>query len=147
MGQPIPNIPTVQVHSVGIYQIPNWQIRQPFVPNFNPVTNQLGFPIVDMPGCVNMHKDNRRDGKPWDRDLVNQDPKGSTTLCPHGEYPTYNAMDYEPEQMTIITEQEAPPVASSPPPEPPGPQPGQLLPPPPPKAVILINVLGVPAAP
>ena len=120
MGQPIPNIPTVQVHSVGIYQIPNWQIRQPFVPNFNPVTNQLGFPIVDMPGCVNMHKDNRRDGKPWDRDLVNQDPKGSTTLCPHGEYPTYNAMDYEPEQMTIKTEQEAPPVASSPPPEPPG---------------------------
>ena len=120
MGQPIPNIPNVQVNNVGIYEIPYWQIRQPFVPNFNPVTNQLGFPIVDMPGCVNMHKDNRRDGKPWDRDLVNQDPKGSTTLCPHGQYPSYNAMDYEPEQMTIITEQEAPPVASSPPPDPPG---------------------------
>jgi hypothetical protein len=120
MGQPIPNIPNVQVNNVGIYEIPYWQIRQPYVPNFNPVTNQLGFPIVDMPGCVNMHKDNRRDGKPWDRDLVNQDPKGSTTLCPHGQYPSYNAMDYEPEQMTIITEQEAPPVASSPPPEPPG---------------------------
>ena len=120
MGQPIPNIPNVQVNNVGIYEIPYWQIQQPYVPNFNPVTNQLGFPIVDMPGCVNMHKDNRRDGKPWDRDLVNQDPKGSTTLCPHGQYPTYNAMDYEPEQMTIITEQEAPPVASSPPPEPPG---------------------------
>ena len=120
MGQPIPNIPNVQVNNVGIYEIPYWQIRQPYVPNFNPVTNQLGFPIVDMPGCVNMHKDNRRDGKPWDRDLVNQDPKGSTTLCPHGQYPSYSAMDYEPEQMTIITEQEAPPVASSPPPEPPG---------------------------
>ena len=120
MGQPIPNIPNVQVNNVGIYEIPYWQIQQPYVPNFNPVTNQLGFPIVDMPGCVNMHKDNRRDGKPWDRDLVNQDPKGSTTLCPHGQYPSYNAMDYEPEQMTIITEQEAPPVASSPPPDPPG---------------------------
>ena len=120
MGQPIPNIPNVQVNNVGIYEIPYWQIQQPYVPNFNPVTNQLGFPIVDMPGCVNMHKDNRRDGKPWDRDLVNQDPKGSTTLCPHGQYPSYSAMDYEPEQMTIITEQEAPPVASSPPPDPPG---------------------------
>ena len=116
MGQPIRNIPKVQVNNVGIYQIPNWQIQQPFVPNFNPVTNHIGFPIVDMPGCVNMHKDNRRDGKPWDRDLVNQDPKGSTTLCPHGEYPTYNAMDYEPEQLTIIREQEAPPVSAPPPP-------------------------------
>jgi len=118
MGQPIRNIPNIQLNNVGIYQIPNWHIQQPFVPNFNPVTNHIGFPIVDMPGCVNMHKDNRRDGKPWDRDLVNQDPKGSTTLCPHGEYPTYNAMDYEPEQLTIIREQEAPPVA--PPPNPPG---------------------------
>ena len=116
MGQPIRNIPNIQLNNVGIYQIPNWQIRQPFVPNFNPVTNHIGFPIVDMPGCVNMHKDNRRDGKPWDRDLVNQDPKGSTTLCPHGEYPTYNAMDYEPEQLTIIREQEAPPVSAPPPP-------------------------------
>ena len=119
MGQPIPNIPNVQVHSVGIRQVPNWQIRQPFVPNFNPVTNYLGFPIVDMPGCVNMHKDNRwhKSGRPVDKDLVNQDPKGSTTLCPHGQYPSYNAMDYEPEQMTIIREQEAPPIA--PPPDPP----------------------------
>ena len=122
MADPIPNIPNVQVHSVGIRQVPNWQIRQPFVPNFNPVTNYLGFPIVDMPGCVNMHKDNRwhKSGRPVDKDLVNQDHKGSTTLCPHGQYPSYNAMDYEPEQMTIITEQKAPPVASSPPPEPPG---------------------------
>ena len=115
----IPNIPNVQVHSVGIRQVPNWQIRQPFVPNFNPVTNYLGFPIVDMPGCVNMHKDNRwhKSGRPVDKDLVNQDPKGSTTLCPHGQYPSYNAMDYEPEQLTIV--REVPPPAVSPPPDPP----------------------------
>ena len=51
----------------------------PFVTN-PPVTLQLGFPIVDMPGCVNMHKDNKDHvtGRPFDKDLVNQDPKGTT---------------------------------------------------------------------
>ena len=114
MADPIPQIRNIQVQNVGTHYIPSWQIRQPYVPNFNPVTNYLGFPIVDMPGCVEMHKDNRGG---IDRDLVNQDPKGTTTLCPNGHYPTYSAMDYEPEQMTIIREQKAPPIA--PPPDPP----------------------------
>ncbi len=116
MTDPIPNIPTVQIYSNSIPYVRPWQIRQPYVPNFNPVTNYLGFPIVDMPGCVEMHRENRGG---IDRDLVNQDPKGTTTLCPNGQYPSYSAMDYEPEQMTIVTEQKAPPVASSPPPDPP----------------------------
>ena len=116
MGQPISNIPNIQVQNVGTHYIPSWQIRQPYVPNFNPVTNYLGFPIVDMPGCVEMHRENRGG---IDRDLVNQDPKGTTTLCPNGQYPSYSAMDYEPEQMTIIKDTAPPPVASSPP-EPPG---------------------------
>ena len=111
------NIPKVQVYSVGIYQLPTYQIRQPYLPNFDPITNYIGFPIVDIPGCVEMHKDNRRDGKPWDRDLVNQDPKGSTTICPAGQYPSYSAMDYEPEQLVITRETPPPPI--SPPPEPP----------------------------
>ena len=90
----------------------------PFIPNNDPpVTLQLGFPIVDMPGCVTMHKDNKDHvtGRPFDKDLVNQDPKGSTTLCPHGEYPTYDAMEYTPEQLIIQRETPPPPV--SPPPE------------------------------
>ena len=115
----IPNIPNVQVNNVGVYQIPSWQIRQPYVPNFYPVTNHLGFPIVNIPGCVAMHKDNKKhnNGVPIDKGLVQQDPKGAMTLCPDGSYPMYDAMNYEPEQMTIIREQAAPPIAS--PPDPP----------------------------
>ena len=118
MGQPIPNIPNVQVYSQRIPYVPHWQIRQPSVPNFNPVTTYIGFPIVDMPGCVEMHQDNKWhvNGRPVDKDLINNDPKGSTTLCPNGQYPSYNAMNYEPEQLVIIREQEAPPVAAPPPP-------------------------------
>ena len=70
-----------------------------------------------MPGCVKMHQDNKDHvtRMPFDHDLVNQDEKGSTTLCPHGEYPSYDAMDYTPEQLIIQRETPPPPV--SPPPE------------------------------
>ena len=96
----------------------DWLIGIPFVPNNDPpVTLQIGFPIVEMPGCVTMHKDNKDHVTrlPFDKDLVNQDEKGSTTLCPHGEYPSYDAMDYQPEQLIITRETPPPPVA--PPPE------------------------------
>ncbi len=108
----------------------DWLIGVPFVPNNDPpVTLQLGFPIVEMPGCVTMHKDNKDHVTklPFDKDLVNQDPKGTTTLCPHGEYPSYEAMDYQPENLVVTRETPPPPVA--PPPEveaPPVPDTGNL---------------------
>ena len=108
----------------------DWLIGVPFVPNNDPpVTLELGFPIVEMPGCVTMHKDNKDhiSNLPFDKDLVNQDPKGSTTLCPHGEYPSYNAMDYQPENLVVTRETPPPPVA--PPPEveaPPVPETGNI---------------------
>jgi len=110
IGVPFITIPQVK-QSDWIYGIP-------FIPNNDPpVTLQIGFPIVDMPGCVDMHKDNKDHVSrlPFDKDLVNQDPKGSTVLCPHGEYPSYNAMDYQPEQLIITREIPPPPV--EPPPE------------------------------
>ena len=116
------NIPNIAIPNFGTNDV--WLNGVPFVPNNDPpVTLQLGFPIVDMPGCVTMHKDNKDHvtGRPFDKDLVNQDPKGTTTLCPHGEYPTYDAMDYEPEQLIIQRETPPPPV--SPPPEVEPPQP------------------------
>ena len=110
------NIPNIVIPKFGTNEV--WLNGVPFVPsNHPPVTTQIGFPIVEMPGCVKMHKDNQdhMTRMPFDHDLVNQDEKGSTTLCPHGEYPTYDAMDYTPEQLIIQRETPPPPV--SPPPE------------------------------
>ena len=116
----IPNIPRVQVYNQSIPYVPAWQINQPYVPNFYPVTNHLGFPIVNIPGCVAMHKDNKKhnNGLPIEKGLVTNDPDGAMTVCPDGSYPTYDAMNYEPEQLTIIRETPPPPIA--PPPDPPG---------------------------
>ena len=112
------SIPEITVSGVQINQVRTWMIQPTTIQDiYVPVTLQLGFPIVDMPGCVEMHRDNINHVTklPFDKDLVNQDPKGSITLCPHGEYPSYNAMDYQPEQLIITREIPPPPV--SPPPE------------------------------
>ena len=109
----IPNIviPNVVSSESWIYGIPNVPSNHP------PITTNIGFPIVEIPGCVKMHKDNQDKvtRMPFDHDLVNQDEDGSTTLCPHGEYPTYDAMDYTPEQLII--QRETPPPEIAPPPE------------------------------
>jgi len=99
--------------------VPSWMTTQPNVDNLiPPVVINIGNPVVDMPGCVKMHKDNKKHktGIPIDKDLVENDSKNAMTLCPDGSYPSYNAMNYEPDQLTITTESKAPPVA--PPPEP-----------------------------
>ena len=109
IGVPIIAVPQIK-QSDWIYGIP-------FVPNNDPpITLQIGFPIVDMPGCVTMHKDNKDHVTrlPFDKDLVNQDPKGSTVLCPHGEYPTYDAMDYQPESLIVTRETSPPPEVDAP---------------------------------
>ena len=110
------NIPNVVIPRFGTNEV--WLNGIPFIPRYDPpVTLQIGFPIVEIPGCVTMHKDNKDhiSNLPFDKDLVNQDEKGTTTLCPHGEYPSYTAMDYQPEQLLIQRETPPPPVA--PPPE------------------------------
>jgi len=121
------SIPKIKVNNINTYSIPNvenvyiprWMTTQPNVDYLlPPVIINIGNPIVDMPGCVKMHKDDKRhkNNIPIDKNLVENDPKNAMTLCPDGSYPTYDAMNYEPDQLTITYEQKAPPVA--PPPEP-----------------------------
>ena len=112
------DIPNVTIPQFGTNEV--WLNGVPFIPSNHPsVTTQIGFPIVEMPGCVKMHQDNQNHvtRMPFDHDLVNQDEDGVTTLCPHGEYPSYDAMDYQPEQLIITREVPPPPV--EPPPTPP----------------------------
>ena len=122
--QNIWNVQNVQVaetytNNIPNVYIPSWMFNQPNVDNLiPPVVVNIGNPVVDIPGCVKMHKDNKKHktGIPIDKDLVKNDSKNAMTLCPDGSYPSYSAMNYEPDQLTITYESKAPPVA--PPPEP-----------------------------
>ena len=111
----IPRIHVKEVNIPNIY-LPDWMSRQPNVEHLAPpVVLNIGNPIVDMPGCVKMHRDNQyhNNGLPIDRNLVENDPDRAMIVC-DAEVPSYDAMNYEPEQLIITRPQEVPPVAPPP---------------------------------
>ena len=128
------SIPRIGVHQIGTQKVqiadnytndipnvyvPRWMTTQPNVDYLiPPVVINIGNPVVDIPGCVKAHKDNKqhKTGIPFDKDLVENDAKNAMTLCPDGSYPAYDAMNYERDQLQMTYESKAPPVA--PPPEP-----------------------------
>ena len=112
-------INTIGTRSVPNLYVPNWALSQPVTDHLvPPVVVNVGVPIINLPGCAKMHKDNQRhkNGVPIDKNLMEDDPSEIMTLCDAG-YPTYDAMNYEPEQLIITRETPPPPV--EPPPSPP----------------------------
>ena len=104
------DIPDANLNKLSAVRV--WQIQPTVVPNIHPpVTLTIGNPIVEMPGCVEMHQDNNDPTTkvPFDTDLVNQDPKGTVVLCPQGEYPSFASIDYTPEELVITKDPPKPP--------------------------------------
>ena len=96
------SIPKIQIQTnpIGRIEVPdvtNWLTAPtPSFFNQSPVTTQIGFPIVDIPGCVEARNNQSN------RNLPDDDPKGNIVLC-DGQVPSYNPINFEPEQM-IFTE-------------------------------------------
>ena len=119
----IPHIRPIYNHHVRIHNVyvPNWQNVERQVDHLvPPVVLNIGNPIVNMPGCVKAHQDNQMhvSGLPKDKDLVNQDPDRAMIVC-DAQVPSYDAMNYEPEQLIITREAPVPPVTPPPEVEPP----------------------------
>ena len=80
------------------------------IPISVPVTTVIGVPIVNMPGCVKIHKENNKRDPSKNKMLVDDDPKGNTVLCdagaPYYEPPNYDYRDLT--WQTITQEQPEP---------------------------------------
>ena len=63
------------------------------IPPTVPVTEVIGVPIVNMPGCVKVHKENLKQ-RSRNKMLVDDDPKGNTVLCDAGA-PYYDPANYD----------------------------------------------------
>ena len=79
-----------------------------------PVTVDIGKPIVDIPGCVEVHPENKYPDGTKNKQLAKDDD--TVTYC-DASMPSFDAMDYTPDQLVITTEVPPPPV--EPPPDPP----------------------------
>ena len=89
-------------------------IRIPFTPDYlleppqalqiqPPITNQIGVPIVDIPGCVEAHEVDENNM------LEGDDPKGVKTFC-DGQVPSFNPIDYNKDELQFTGEAQVPPV-------------------------------------
>ena len=101
------NTYVADIRNVNIRETRSWLMNPPqAVPIDVPVTVNAGTPIVNMPGCVTVHKENAKKDPSSNKNLVNDDPKGQTTLCDAG-MPYYQPPDYDYRELfwqTINTE-------------------------------------------
>nr|BAR24407.1 hypothetical protein [uncultured Mediterranean phage uvMED] len=92
----MPEIPEIGVGRIGVPEIPTWRSIPPqSIPSEPPITLMLGFPIADIPGCVET-----RNSQPGNPDVYAIDPKGNFTVC-DGTMPSFPAaLDFTPGTLT-----------------------------------------------
>ncbi len=97
------------IRDTSIEETRNWIMDPPqAIPIDVPVTVQAGTPIVNMPGCVKVHKENAKNPKNTNNQLVNDDPKQNVVLCDAG-MPYYEPPEYDYRDLTwqtVTTEEE-----------------------------------------
>ena len=99
------NIQDANVQDVNNIRVADTRIWTAAPPNVNqldpPVVVNVGKPIVNMPGCVETHKENVKQ-RSKNKMLVNDDPKGNTVLCDSGA-PNFIPPDYQANRLTWKT--------------------------------------------
>jgi len=91
-------------------RIPSWMTNQPRLPGAPPVTVQVGVPIIDIPGCVEAHLDNKQG---TNDKLVEDDRDGARVFC-DGNMPSFNPINYNPDELKYEQPPPKPPVVRPP---------------------------------
>ena len=100
----IPDI-RIGIGEIKIRDIPTWLKEPPqAIPPSVPVTQEVGVPIVNIPGCVEAHESNSKSNK-----IGIDDENGLVTYC-DGQAPSFNPINYNPDEMEFEYKQEVPPV-------------------------------------
>jgi len=87
----MPEIPEIGVRAVQVPLIPAWRTMPPqSIPTEPPVTLQLGFPVIQVPGCVES-----RNTQPGNQKAYDNDPKGNFVVC-DGTMPSFRPLDFSP---------------------------------------------------
>ena len=95
----MPEIPEIKLPPISVPGIPSWQALPPqSIPPEPPVTLLLGFPIIQVPGCVES-----RNTQPGNKDAYDNDPNGNFVLC-DGTMPSYNPPIFNPALATTAPE-------------------------------------------
>lgn len=102
-------IPDIQIKGgdIDIIRIPftpSYLLEAPqAIPIYAPVTEQIGVPIVDVPGCVEAHEVDENNM------LEGDDPKGVKVYC-DGQQPSFDPIDYNKDDLNFSEEAPVPVV-------------------------------------
>ena len=106
---PTIDIPNFRINKVEIHEIPVWQ-------PYNPVINEIYKPIVNIPGCVRVHRNNLTS-------LIDnpKDEYGTYTECGNFSIPSFEPLEYNPNEFKYTqaetpnqTEEFIPPTVNPP---------------------------------
>ena len=102
-------IPRFQINEIQIHKIPVWQPP-------NPIINNVFKPVVNIPGCVRVHRNNLTS-------LIDspKDEYGTYTECGNFSIPSFEPLDYNPNEFKYTqaetpnqTEEFVPPTVEPP---------------------------------
>jgi len=91
----VSEIPGIKIHKVEINKIPIWK------PNVQ-IINDISKPIVDIPGCVRVHRNNLTSLIDSDKDEY-----GTYTECGNFNIPYFEPLQYNPSEF-VYTESQTP---------------------------------------
>jgi hypothetical protein len=106
---PTTEIPRFQINEIQIHEIPIWKFN-------NPTVNYINKPIVDIPGCVRVHRNNLTS-------LIDnpKDEYGTYTECGNFSIPSFEPLEYNPNEFKYTqaetpnqTEEFVPPTVEPP---------------------------------
>ena len=92
---PTIDIPRFNINEIQIHEIPIWKFN-------NPVVNHINKPVVDIPGCVRVHRNNLTS-------LIDnpKDEYGTYTECGNFSIPSFEPLQYNPNEF-VYTQSETP---------------------------------------
>ena len=88
-------IPRFKINEIQIHQIPIWKFN-------NPTVNYINKPVVDIPGCVRVHRNNLTSLIDSDKDEY-----GTYTECGNFSIPSFEPLQYNPNEF-VYTQSETP---------------------------------------
>ena len=104
----IPDISTkgIDIRDTTIPEVRDWAVTAPTaIPPYSPIVEQVGVPIVNIPGCVEAHESNNNSNT-----VGVDDENGLVTYCDAG-VPSFNPLDYDANKLDFEYETPVPPVA------------------------------------
>ena len=106
---PTIDIPNIKINKIEIHEIPIWKTNVP-------VINNISKPIVDIPGCVRVHRNNLTSLIDSDKDEY-----GTYTECGNFSIPSFEPLEYNPNEFKYTqaetanqTEEFVPPTVEPP---------------------------------